>query len=56
MPHKPLEVRLVDFEVGEHKRGKTNEFLITAFGLQENGASCALHIHNVYPTVFIRTQ
>ena len=57
MPSKlPLEVRLVDFEVGERKRGATLEFLVTAFGLREDGTSCALHIHDVYPTVFIRTE
>ena len=57
MPSKqPLEVRLVDFEVGERKRGATLEFLITAFGLREDGTSCSLHIHDVHPTVFIRTE
>ena len=57
MPGKPpMEVRLIDFEVGERKRGTTLEFLITAFGMQEDGTACALHIHDVYPTVFIRTN
>lgn len=53
---KPLELRLYDFEVGEKGRGEAATFIVTAFGMDADGAVHAVHINNIQPTVLIRTE
>lgn len=52
MTSKPLEIRLIDYEIGAI--GPDKEFIVTAFGMTAEGKTCAIHIQHVRPTAFLK--
>jgi len=52
MTSNPLEIRLIDYEIGSI--GSDKEFIVTAFGMTAEGVTCAIHIQHVRPTAYLK--